>query len=118
MEHANFREGIRLNRYKKTSTALFIYKIRREMKKMASELNEHRYYLEQNVERRTELLAKRIEMLEACNASLCSKLAQSQRKLAALQEAAEVSAVAGLTDRDARLDLVNTRIKAVVQKQG
>ena len=107
-----------MNCYKKTSTSLFIYKVRREMKKMASELNEHRYYLEQNVERRTELLAKRIVMLEACNASLCSKLAQSQKKLAALQEATVMPDASGHADRDTRLYLVNTRIKAAVQKQG
>ena len=55
------------------------------MKKMTSELNEHRYYLERNVDRRTEHLVKRIAVLEACNATLCGKLALSQKELTALK---------------------------------
>ena len=53
---------------------------------MARELKEHRYYFEQNVARRTGLLLKRIELLETCNATLCGKVANSQKDLAELQQ--------------------------------
>ena len=75
----------KLKKYKKTSTTLFVLKVMRNMKKMTSELNEHRYYLERNVDRRTEHLVKRIAVLEACNATLCGKLALSQKELTALK---------------------------------
>ena len=64
--------------FKKSSSALFTFRLTQLLKKMKSELDEHRYYLERNVARRTEELTRRIELLEACNASLCSKLASSQ----------------------------------------
>lgn len=56
------------------------------MKKLEAELNEHRYYLERKVEQRTEQLMKRITLLESCNASLCDKLAQAKRDIAALRK--------------------------------
>ena len=56
------------------------------MKKLEAELNEHRYYLERKVEQRTEQLMKRITLLESCNASLCNKLAQAKRDIAALHK--------------------------------
>lgn len=103
-----------MNQYIKTNMSLFGLKVRHEMKKIKSELNQHRHYLEQNVVRRTELLVKRIELLEACNASLCSKLALTQAQLAALKPATLPSISA--TEREAKLYLVNTRIKSAVQK--
>ena len=57
-------------------------------REMKAELHEHRYYLEQKVEMRTEHLLKRIASLEACNATLCDKLATAQRELAALRRQA------------------------------
>ena len=56
-------------------------------REMKAELHEHRYYLEQKVERRTEHLLKRIASLEACNATLCDKLAAAQQELAMLRQA-------------------------------
>ena len=72
---------------KKTSSTLYARRIMLlEMKKMAAELNEHRYYLEQKVAQSTEYLQKRIALLELCNTTLCGKLAASQQELAALQQ--------------------------------
>lgn len=72
---------------KKTSSTLYARRMMLlEMKKMAAELNEHRYYLEQKVAQSTEHLQKRIALLESCNATLCGKLASSQQELAALQQ--------------------------------
>ena len=72
---------------KKTSSTLYARRIMLlEMKKMAAELNEHRYYLEQKVAQSTEHLLKRIALLESCNATLCGKLASSQQELATLQQ--------------------------------
>jgi hypothetical protein len=76
-----------LSEYKKSGAALFIRKIMLNMKKMKVELNEHRYYLERNVEQRTEHLLKHIAVLESCNAALCDKLILVQRDHAALQPA-------------------------------
>lgn len=56
------------------------FKLMHKFKKMHVELNEYRYYLEKNVARRTEYLSRRIELLEACNATLCSKLALSKKE--------------------------------------
>ncbi|OGT15918.1 MAG: hypothetical protein A3J49_01945 [Gallionellales bacterium RIFCSPHIGHO2_02_FULL_57_16] len=56
------------------------------IKRLESELNEHRYYLEQKVEQRTEQLIRRITLLESCNATLCNKLAQAKRDVAALHK--------------------------------
>lgn len=69
-------------KYNKTSTTLFVSRLQQEMKKLRSELNEHRYYLERNVALRTEHLSRRIELLESCNATLCGKLAQSRKEFA------------------------------------
>lgn len=57
-----------------------------EMKVMEAELNEHRYYLERKVEQRTEQLVRRITLLETCNTTLCDKLAQARRDVAALHK--------------------------------
>lgn len=51
-----------------------------DKKEMEAELNEHRYYLERNVEQRTEHLMKRIAVLESCNAALCDRLALIRRE--------------------------------------
>jgi glutamine amidotransferase PdxT len=56
------------------------------LKKLEAELNEHRYYLEQKVEQRTEELVKRINLLESCNSTLCGKLAEAKKLIAALQK--------------------------------
>lgn len=61
------------------------------MKKLECELNEHRYYLERKVEQRTEQLMKRIALLESCNATLCGKLAQAKREIAALHKQVGIS---------------------------
>lgn len=57
-----------------------------DMKVMETELNEHRYYLEQKVEERTKQLEKRITLLESCNTTLCNKLAQANRDVTALHK--------------------------------
>lgn len=74
------------NGYEKSDTTLFVRKIMLNMKKMKAELNEHRYFLERNVEWRTEHLLKRIALLESCNATLSSKLAAAHKELAALKQ--------------------------------
>jgi len=55
------------------------------MKKMKAELNEHRYFLERNVERETAHLLKRIALLESCNATLSGKLTLAHNEIAALK---------------------------------
>lgn len=72
-----------LNGYRKSDTTLFVRKIMLEMKAMKAELNEHRYCLERNVERRTEQLLRRIALLESCNATLSDKLVSAYNELAA-----------------------------------
>lgn len=57
-----------------------------EVKKLEAELNEHRYYLERKIEQRTDQLVKRIKLLELCNSSLCDKLAQAKKEIAALHK--------------------------------
>ena len=69
------------NKYRKSSTELFSFRLMQQVNKMRSELHEHRYYLERNVAQRTEHLTRRIDVLEACNAALCSKLVSSQKSL-------------------------------------
>ena len=66
----------------RSSALLHSFRVVHEAKKMHVELNEYRYYLEKNVARRTEHLSRRIELLEACNAILCGKLAMSRQELA------------------------------------
>lgn len=75
-----------LNSYKRSGAMLFVGKAMLDMKKIKAELNEHRYYLERNVERRTEHLLKRIALLESCNTTLCNKLALAHKELAALKQ--------------------------------
>ncbi len=69
----------------KSDTVMFVGSLMQNAKKMHAELHELRYFLEQNVERRTEHLQQRIDLLESCNATLCSKLASAQEELAALR---------------------------------
>jgi len=69
------------------------------MKRLEAELNEHRYYLERKVEQRTEQLAKRLKLLESCNATLCEKLAQAKKDIAALQKLAD-SNLSGTEEND------------------
>lgn len=57
-----------------------------DIRKMKAELNEHRYHLEQNVERRTEHLLKRIALLESCNTTLSGKLALAHKEITALRQ--------------------------------
>lgn len=75
-----------MKKYVKADSAPYIKNIMLNVRMMAHELKEHRYYFEQNVAHRTGLLLKRIELLETCNATLCSKLASSQRELTTLQQ--------------------------------
>ncbi|MBK9161562.1 MAG: hypothetical protein IPM27_08355 [Nitrosomonadales bacterium] len=70
-----------LNRDEKSDSAPFIRNILLDMCRMKSELNEHRYYLERKVSKRTEQLLKRIALLESCNAALGDRLAAAQKKL-------------------------------------
>ena len=69
-----------LNGYKKSGSTFSAEKLKLEMKKMEAELNELRYFMERNVERRTETLLKRIAVLESCNAALCDKLALASKE--------------------------------------
>lgn len=55
-----------------------------DKKHMEAELASHRYYLERNVEQRTEQLMKRIALLESCNAALCGQLSSARMEIAAL----------------------------------
>lgn len=55
-----------------------------EKKSMEAELAEHRHRLEQQVERRTALLERRIAVFEAANANLCAKF---EENMAALRQA-------------------------------
>jgi len=75
-----------LNRYKESGAMLFVGKAMLDMKKMKTELNEHRYCLERNVKQRTEPLLKRIALLESCNTTLCDKLALVRKELTALKQ--------------------------------
>lgn len=97
-----------LKRYQRSNAALFALKVGREAKKMASELKEHRYYLERNVAMRTEELLRRINLLESCNASLCDKLALAQNEVAMLQQST-VRQVDQVHERVARLYIVNSQ---------
>lgn len=56
-----------------------------EKKELEAELLGHRYYLERNVEMRTEQLVRRMALLESCNVALGAKLALAQKELAALK---------------------------------
>ncbi len=67
--------------YSKSNTSLQVGNMLLNRKRMQTELNELRYYFEQNVAQRTVLLITRIALLESCNATLCDKLAMSQEEL-------------------------------------
>ena len=73
------------NRYQRIDATLFVGKAMRDMREMKAELNEYRYCLEQNVERRTEHLLKRIALLESCNTTLGGKLAMAHVEIATLK---------------------------------
>lgn len=100
---------------KKSSTMLHVFRLKQIIKKMKSELDEHRYYLERNVAQRTEYLTRHIEVLETCNATLCSKLTQLQKEHGA-------GLLAGnQKDHDekvAKFFLVNNRIQSQLKKYG
>ena len=81
-----------------------MFRLVQQLNKMRSELHEHRYYLEQNVDQRTEYLTRRIEVLEACNAALCSKLASSQKSLED-----RIPRYADSADSASKIRLVNAR---------
>lgn len=91
-----------MNKYKNAGPGLYVRRVVLDIKKMTTELHEHRYYLERNVARRTEHLLKRIDLLESCNATLCSKLAQAQRALAEIQQPVP-------EDNSAKLYILNTQ---------
>lgn len=55
-----------------------------EKKSMEKELAEHRYWIEQKVERRTAMLERRVSVVEAANSNLCDKI---EDNLAALRQA-------------------------------
>ena len=97
-----------LIKYTKSDGTPFIRKLMLDMKKMKAELNEHRYYLERYVERRTEHLLKRIAVLEYCNAALCGKLALASKELSALNQLPEPpKEETGSTDRSLKLYVMN-----------
>jgi len=107
-----------LIKYTKSDGTPFIRKLMLDMKKMKAELNEHRYYLERNVERRAAHLLTRIALLESCNSALCSKLALAHEKLAALQSAPPMQDTLP-NDRGVKLYIMNnqTRIGSSVQDE-
>ena len=79
---------------------------------MKAELNELRYFLDRNVERRTEELWKRIALLESCNATLCCKLTLAKEEIAALkQQAAPImpKKSAGQGDRAMKTYVMNNQ---------
>lgn len=57
-----------------------------DKKRLEVELDSHRYYLERNVEQRTEQLTKRISLLESCNESLCARLSSARMEIVSLQQ--------------------------------
>lgn len=112
-----------LKGYKKSDSLLFVRRLMRDMEKMKIELNEHRYYLERNVERRTQHLVARIALLESCNATLCDKLALVYKVPSALKVQPAQSrpdGVALTNDRAAKLYVLNNqaRMPAGMDAQG
>jgi len=106
-----------LNRYKKSGAMLFVGKAMLDMKKMKTELNEHRYYLEQNVERRTESLLKRIALLESCNTTLCDKLASVRKELVVLKQQSVYTLAKKATepnDRTVKLYVMNNQTQKLL----
>lgn len=71
-----------MGKYIRSDAALFCSRFMPAMRELKSELNEHRYYLERNVELRTVHLLRKIAMLESCNAALCARLEAAQLQLA------------------------------------
>lgn len=57
-----------------------------DMKAMQSELQAHRYFLEQRVKSHTEQLEKRIAILESCNSELCNQLEKQHRTCSELRK--------------------------------
>src|SRR3989338_4291511 len=84
--HCRYSEYEMSNKYRKFDATLFVRKAMRDRKEMKAELNELRYFLDRNVERRTEQLLKRITLLESCNATLCCKLTLAEKEIAALKQ--------------------------------
>jgi len=107
-----------LNGYKNSGSTLSAGKLMLEMKKMEVELKELRYYMEQNVERRTETLLKRITVLESCNAALCDKLAMANKEPAILkpQSAHTLPNInAGSNDRGVKLYVMNSQVRKQIE---
>ncbi len=77
-----------LKREIKSDIKFFVSEIM--LRKMKAELNQHRYYLDQQVEQRTGHLLKRIAFLESCNTTLCDKLAASRQELARFRQQASL----------------------------
>lgn len=100
-----------LNGYRKSGATLLVSKAMPDIKKMRTELNGLRYYLERNVERRTEHLLKRIAVLEFCNTTLCNKLALAQREHVALQPAPPKEATEP-NDRSLKLYVINNQAQS------
>lgn len=73
-----------------------------DKKHMEAELDSHRYYLERHVEQRTELLMKRISLLESCNESLCARLSCVRMEVISLQQ--QLSLFAPEVDTDQVLE--------------
>ncbi len=107
-----------LKGYKKSDSLLFIRRLMRDMEEMKIELNEHRYYLERNVERRTQYLVARIALLESCNASLCDKLALAYKMPATIKLQAPSACPDGdavTNDRAAKLYVLNNQTRMPVR---
>ena len=103
-----------LNRNIKSRSMLFIRKCLLDINKMKAELNEHRYYLERKIERRTEQLLKRLVLLESCNSTLCDKLAIANKELVALKQQithALPHIEAEPKDRAAKLYVMNSKTR-------
>ena len=59
------------------------------LREMESELQQYRYRLEKMVEERTEMLSRRIAILESCNAQLCDSYGQMRMQYFALLDQAQ-----------------------------
>lgn len=57
-----------------------------DKEEMGSELNQHRYCLEQHVESRTGQIMRRMALLESCNTTLGGKLALARMEITALKQ--------------------------------
>lgn len=113
----NTSEGKMSQRYEKSDVTLFVRKAMLDMKRMKAELNEHRYFLERNVEQETAHLSKRIALLESCNAALSAKLTLAHREIAALkQQPAQTLPRKGVepNDRAVKLYVMNNQAQKSV----